>query len=135
MPTMKRAMMVAGAALTMVAVLVGCEQAANGDGNGSGSGEKTTREKLIGTWVEQDRTIDSRTVNYEVTLTLRSDGSMRFRQEEQEAEGTWSVSGDTLTYIINAFGVEMTRARAITTLTADTLCMPQAGETICYAKQ
>ena len=138
--------MVAWAVLTVVAgaLLVGCEPAVcecDGNGNGNGTDGKTTREKLIGTWVEADRTNDEgTTTNYGVTLTLRSDGSMRFREElspgaVQEAEGTWSVSGDTLTYVITAFGVVMTRAREITTLTADTLCLLHEGETICYAKQ
>ena len=70
---MKHATTVAGAVLAVVAggLVVGCEQAANGDGDRNGSGQKTTQEKLVGgTWVELSRTVDGSVINKRTEFTF-----------------------------------------------------------------
>ena len=158
---MKHTSMAAGAVLAVVAsaLLIGCEQATNGDGDRHGSGEKTTQEKLVGgTWVELSRTVDGRVINQKTEFTFHSDGTFTAQYaidpaRTVPAEGTWSVSLATLTWRLSRVTVDgierdvsalpgnVSETRTITTLTATSLCLfdQDASESklasVCYAKQ
>ena len=128
---MKRLLMVVGAVLAVVAgaLVVGCEPM-----DGTGNGEKTTRERLIGVWVADD-------VETWGTLTLNRDGTLHLRIEAVpgqvvEGKGSWSVSADdVLTSEVTSFFGTVVRMQAILILTATRLCVSDAGEPLCYTRE
>ena len=122
---MRQALMVAGAVLAVMVVLAGCEQAANGDGDGKPS--------IVGTWVADDAKWG--------TLTLNRDGTLHYRKDTGgvvEGEGSWGVSGDVLTYEITSLFGHVVRTQTISILTDTRLCLlDESGpepETICYTR-
>lgn len=133
---MKQALMVVVVlAMVLGALLLGCEPM-----DGNGTGEKTTREKLLGAWEIVEGGLSGRyTLNADGTLVL----SATFDGRTITGDGGWFVNdADVLTYTFLLPGQPtVTRVRQITVLTDRRLCMmdaePQEGihpKTECWTR-